>query len=54
MWVWCGIVLGVEWCETWSVAVMWHMCFDMWWCEMVAGGRLQFNVVSDVEYGGPR
>ena len=28
--------------------VMWNMC------EMVVGGRLQCNVMSDVEYGGPR
>ena len=24
------------------------------WCEMVMGGRLRCNVMSDVEYGGPR
>ena len=30
-----------------------NMCFEMWLCEMV-GGRLQYNVMSDVEYGGPR
>ena len=21
MWVWCGIVVDVEWCEMWTVAV---------------------------------
>ena len=37
------------------------LCFEMWWCEMVVGGRLRCNVMSptsdsesDVEYGGPR
>ena len=35
--------------------VMWTMlCFEMWWCEMAVGGRLWCNVMSDVEYGGPR
>ena len=34
--------------------VMWNMCFEMWWCEMAVGGRLRCNVMSDVEYGGPR
>ena len=34
--------------------VMWNMCFELWWCEMVVGGRLRCNVMSDVEYGGPR
>ena len=29
------------------------MCFEMW-CEMVVGGRLRCNVMSDVEYGGLR
>ena len=27
--------MDVEWCEMWTVAVMWNMlCFEMWWCEM--------------------
>ena len=35
--------------------MMWNMlCFEMWWCEMVVRGRLRGNVMSDVEYGGPR
>ena len=34
MWVWCGIVVDVE-CD----CVMWNM----WWCEMVVGGRLRCN-----------
>ena len=35
--------------------MMWNMCFEMWWCEMAVGGtRLRCNVMSDVEYGGPR
>ena len=49
--------MDVEWCEMWTVAacVMWNMlCFEMWWCEMVVGGRLWCNVTSDVEYGGSR
>ena len=35
--------------------VMWNvLCFEMW-CEMVVcRSRLQCNVISDVEYGGPR
>ena len=33
--VWCGIVVDVEWCKMWTVAVMWNMGFEMWWCEMV-------------------
>ena len=37
------------WCEMW----MWNMCFEMW-CEKAVGGRLRCNVMSDVEYGGPR
>ena len=40
--------------EMWTVAVMNMLCFKMWWCEMVVGGRLRCNVMSDVEYGGPR
>ena len=29
------------------------LCFEML-CEMVVGGGLRCNVMSDVEYGGPR
>ena len=60
--MWCGI-----WCGVWNSCgcgmvrdvdcgcVMWNMlCFEMWWCEMVVGGRLWCNMMSDVEYGGPR
>ena len=46
--------MDVEWCEMWTVAVMKMLCFKMWLCEMVVGGRLQCNVMSDVEYGGLR
>ena len=46
--------MDVEWCEMWTVAVMNMLCFKMWWCEMVVGGRLRCNVMSDVEYGGLR
>ena len=64
MWnmVWCEMCCDVE-CgsgveQLWDVdsgCVMWNMlCFEMWWCEMVVRGRLRGNVMSDVEYGGPR
>ena len=35
---------------------MWNMFrFEMWWCEMVVPRHTpQCNVISDVEYGGPR
>ena len=45
--------MDVEWCEMWTVAVCGMLYFEMWWCEVVVGGRLQCNM-SDVEYGGPR
>ncbi len=55
MWAWCGIVVDLEWCDVDCGCVMSNMlCFEMWWCEMVVGGRLWCNVMSDVEYGGPR
>ena len=59
----CYVNVGVVWnscvCGMVSVRcgfgrVMWNMCFEMWWCEMVVGGRLRCNVMSDVEYGCPR
>ena len=47
--------VGVEWCEMWCGCVMWNMsaliCGGVkWWCR----GRPQCNVISDIEYGGPR
>ena len=47
----CGMVRDVD-----CGRVTWNMCFEMWWCEMVVGGRLRCNVMSDydVEYGSPR
>ena len=51
----CGCGVDVEWCEMWTVAVMWNtLCLEMWWCEMWCRGILQCHVISDVEYGGPR
>ena len=54
MWVWCWIVVDMEWCEMWTVWCGNALCSEMWWCEMVVGGRLRCNAMSDVEYGGPR
>ena len=45
----CGMVRDVD-----CGCVMWNMCFEMWWCKMVVGGRLWCNVMSDAECGGPR
>ena len=45
----CGMVRDVDCAVTWNM-----LCFEMWWCEMVVGSRLQCKVMSDVEYGGPR
>ena len=58
--LWCGICCdvecgcGVEWCEMWTVGC--GTCCTLrcdsvkWWCR----GKLQCNVISDVEHGGPR
>ena len=46
--MWNGVRCGLWLCDVNM------LCFQMWWCEMVVGGRLQCNVMSDVEYGGPR
>ena len=63
---WCAVECGsdVEWCaEMWwselKCGAMWNVSCNfrhgvMWWCEMVVGGRLWCNIMSDVEYGGPR
>ena len=43
----CGMVGDVD-------CMMWNIVLEMWWCEMVVGGKLWCNVMSDEEYGGPR
>ena len=47
--------MDLEWCDVDCGCVMSNMLFfEMWWCEMVVGGRLWCNVMSDAEYCGPR
>ena len=51
----CGIWCGVKCAVMVNVGVVWSVGIaEMWWCEIVVGGRLRCNVMSDVEYGGPR
>ena len=40
-------------CGLWLCDVE-YVVLEMLWCEIVVGGRLRCNVMSDVEYGGPR
>ena len=60
---WCG----VKYAMMMNVGVVWNSCVYgmvrdvdcgcvMWnmYLEMTVGGRLRRNVMSDVEYGGPR
>ena len=38
--------MDLEWCDVDCGCVMSNMlCFEMWWCEMVVGGRLWCNDV---------
>ena len=46
--MWNGVRYGLWLCDVEYVVL------EMWLCEMVVEGRLRCNVMSDVEYGGPR
>ena len=48
LWMWNGVRYGLWLCDVEYVVL------EMWLCEMVVEGRLRCNVMSDVEYGGPR
>ena len=41
--------MDVEWCEMWTM-----LCFEMWWGEMVVGGRLQCNILCRIWWSEAR